>query len=543
VVNAPFVSVVVASYNMVRELPRTLYSLSPAYQGIPADEYEVVLVDNGSAVPPTAAEFAHLGLDLTVLTTPDPSPSPAAAMNRGIAVSSGEVVCVYVDGARIASPGLLRTAREAMTISPRSIVASRGRYLGFAPQRESILEGYNQAVEDVLLDSTGWEHDGYRLFAVSVFDESSRELWMDGISESNSLFLRRTMLAELGGLDERFVSPGGGLANLDLWARACEVPDGVPVVLLGEATFHQIHGGAATTANTAMLDAMFDEYERLRGRPYSVPEVRLHHWGSFVAPHDPTELAHVPTDERQRAGTARMPVGLWGLCPAALSRHVRRAGGAALAVFTGRAARRSFLRQENADVALVEASGLFDASWYAVQYPEVVKAGFEPVRHFLRRGRAEGRQPGPGFDAVWYLRNNRDLHRVDINPLVHFLRHGRDEGRWSRCVDAVAMAGAAALDNDEADLVAASALFDAAWYLEQNPDAISSGLPPHVHYLRLGRAQRRNPGPHFDAVRYLADHPDVRASHTDPLVHYLRHGQSEGRIVHPVPTTPPVADQ
>jgi len=38
----PKVSIVVISYNMGRELPRTLYSLSPMMQvGVSGDEYEV----------------------------------------------------------------------------------------------------------------------------------------------------------------------------------------------------------------------------------------------------------------------------------------------------------------------------------------------------------------------------------------------------------------------------------------------------------------------------------------------------------------------
>ena len=42
-------SLVVGLYNMGREVPRTLHTMSPAYQGVSAQEYEIVLVDNGSA--------------------------------------------------------------------------------------------------------------------------------------------------------------------------------------------------------------------------------------------------------------------------------------------------------------------------------------------------------------------------------------------------------------------------------------------------------------------------------------------------------------
>jgi cellulose synthase/poly-beta-1,6-N-acetylglucosamine synthase-like glycosyltransferase len=45
-------SVVVVAYNMAREMLRTLLSLSASYQrDIHADDYEVIVVDNGSTPP------------------------------------------------------------------------------------------------------------------------------------------------------------------------------------------------------------------------------------------------------------------------------------------------------------------------------------------------------------------------------------------------------------------------------------------------------------------------------------------------------------
>ena len=45
-------SVIVVVHNMAREAPRTLYSLSTDYQrDIVADDYEVLVVDNGSQPP------------------------------------------------------------------------------------------------------------------------------------------------------------------------------------------------------------------------------------------------------------------------------------------------------------------------------------------------------------------------------------------------------------------------------------------------------------------------------------------------------------
>ena len=71
-------------------------------------------------------------------------------------------------------------------------------------------------------------------------------------------------------MDERFALPGGGLANHDLYRRACAL-DGVElVVLLGEATFHQYHGGAATSRRFTW-DDMHADYPAIRGEPHRPP--------------------------------------------------------------------------------------------------------------------------------------------------------------------------------------------------------------------------------------------------------------------------------
>ena len=286
----PFLSVVVISHNMLRELPRTLESLSVACQkGIDRDDYEVVLIDNGSRHPPDQADFAALDLNLTVLGSDVVSPSPVAAINQGLRRARGEVIGVWIDGARMASPGLLANACSALRVSDQAFVGSRGRYLGFDSQSRSIRRGYSQTVEDQLLARSGWRENGYRLFEVSVFDESSGPTWFDPVAESNSLFMPRSLWQELGGYDPRFEGPGGGLVNLDTWTRACDLPGTLPIVLLGEATFHQMHGGVMTNSRRQrqMFAELNREYRAIRGHDYAYPLKSLCLWGRFTS-HPPT---------------------------------------------------------------------------------------------------------------------------------------------------------------------------------------------------------------------------------------------------------------
>jgi len=257
---------------MARELPRTLRSLAPGYQrGIRADDYEVIVVDNGSPEPVDAAMIESFpGRIRSVRLDPAP-PAPAHAANLGIDMADAEFVGLWIDGARLASPGLLARARLGRRLSEQPLVATLGWHLGPARHMDAHKVGYDRAAEDALLVSLEWEGDGYRLFSAATLAGSSARGWFAPMGESNALFMTKPMWQGLGGLDERFVLPGGGLSNHDLYRRACEVAGVELVVLLGEGTFHQIHGGAATSGRFGWRE-MHDEYVALRGHDYQPPQ-------------------------------------------------------------------------------------------------------------------------------------------------------------------------------------------------------------------------------------------------------------------------------
>jgi glycosyltransferase involved in cell wall biosynthesis len=201
----PKISLVVCAYNMARELPRTIRSLSPAMQrGVQKSDYEIVVVDNGSTEPFNEEECRKWDADLRTIPMASQSASPARAANHGIAAAGSDLIGVLIDGARLVSPGIISAALQAFRLCDRVVILTLGFHLGPKVQMESILEGYDQEQEDQLLLQSRWTEDSYRLFDISVFAGSSKHGWFRPMSESNAIFMRRELWKELGGFDERF---------------------------------------------------------------------------------------------------------------------------------------------------------------------------------------------------------------------------------------------------------------------------------------------------------------------------------------------------
>ncbi len=70
--------------------------------------------------------------------------------------------------------------------------------------------------------------------------------------------------------------------------------------------------------------------------------------------------------------------------------------------------------------------------------------------------------------------------------------------------------------------VAASPLFDAAWYAGSYADVDAADAARH--YVRQGAAEGRSPGPEFDGPWYLEQHPEIALAGGNPLLHYLAGG-------------------
>lgn len=80
-------------------------------------------------------------------------------------------------------------------------------------------------------------------------------------------------------------------------------------------------------------------------------------------------------------------------------------------------------------VNLFKKSKLFDAEYYLSRNKDVADAGMSPIKHFLRYGAQERRNPSEQFDVAYYIRSNPDVRDSGINPLYHYIKYGRAEGR------------------------------------------------------------------------------------------------------------------
>lgn len=265
---------------MSRQAENTLLSLSPAYQyGVDAQQYEVIIVENESPNLMRPEVIGSLPANFSYHLRKKPEPSPGAAINFGASLARGENICILIDGARMLSPGVLRNIILGHKLSDSAIVSTPGYHLGHQLQQEAVEVGYDTDSELQLLRSIDWPSDGYRLFEISCLNGSSLFGFFLPVSESNCISLPRRIWNRLSGYDTRFDLPGGGFINLDFYKRACEFAGVTHVILPGEGTFHQFHGGVTTggrhnSARNAYIQACNQQYRLLRGQDYESPRTR-----------------------------------------------------------------------------------------------------------------------------------------------------------------------------------------------------------------------------------------------------------------------------
>lgn len=273
----PSVSIVLVVYDMPDQARNTLLSLTSEYQlGTSPGDYEVIIVENESPRLIAPDFLQSLPENFSYFLRTETDPTPVHAINFGARQAQGLNICIMVDGARMLTPGLVRNIVRGHKIDDNVVVTVPSYHLGYQIQQEAVKGGYGVETERNLLRGIGWPSDGYRLFEISCLSRSCEPGFFLPNSESNCISMPREIWDELGGCDSRFNMCGGGFANLDLYKRACEYPDVQHVVLPGEGSFHQYHGGVTTGGKQgkdrdALMVAIIDQYREMRGGDYASP--------------------------------------------------------------------------------------------------------------------------------------------------------------------------------------------------------------------------------------------------------------------------------
>jgi len=239
-------TVIINFYNMRREAERTLFTLTSKYQNLSSKYYDVIALHNGSTQPLNKQWVESFGSNFRYFYFQSKHPSPVEAINHYVKKSKNEFVMCLIDGARMLSPKLLQYTLDAIKLAKHPFIYTVGMHIEHQMQNHLVTKGYNQNEEDKLIATVNWKDNGYELFSIASLAGSSQGGYFSYINESNCFTLKKKDFIKMGGYNEKFISPGGGLVNLDFFNKANEQLDFTPVLLLGEATFHQFHGGVAT---------------------------------------------------------------------------------------------------------------------------------------------------------------------------------------------------------------------------------------------------------------------------------------------------------
>lgn len=156
----------------------------------------------------------------------------------------------------------------------------------------------------------------------------------------------------------------------------------------------------------------------------------------------------------------------------------------------------------------VAPSPLFDIEYYGALHPEIDFRKTNPLEHYLKTPQIHRKDPHPLFDRGFYIAASPPLPS-GVDPLLHYLFESEGAARQPH------------------------ALFDPIFYVSAYSDVLQSRQLPLRHFITLGCAQHRNPHPLFNVVWYLSQTKDAEAERS-PLRHYLEKGATAGISPHPL---------
>jgi glycosyltransferase involved in cell wall biosynthesis len=173
----PHVSVIVPVFNNPEALAECIDTLYQ--QSYPADQFEIVVVDNAS-MPPLSLSRQH---SPTLTTVRCLTPGAYAARNAGVQVARGDIL-VFIDSDCLAESDWIASGVNALTANPDAVVGG----------------------EVAMLPPEAWSAVAYYQYLVGFFQQKNIE--EKGFSATANLFCRRQQFMVVGGFDESLYSGG-----------------------------------------------------------------------------------------------------------------------------------------------------------------------------------------------------------------------------------------------------------------------------------------------------------------------------------------------
>ena len=166
----PHISVIIPHLNQPEALGRCLASLEA--QTYPRAQFEVIVVDNGSANMPQEIVAGYAGVAL--LREEEPGPGPAR--NHGVAYAKG-AICAFIDSDCLADDGWLARIDEYFTDNANAKILGGDVHIARAdPDRLTDIEAYES------------------IYAYRMKEYIARQ----GFTGTGNLAIRRSILDEVG---------------------------------------------------------------------------------------------------------------------------------------------------------------------------------------------------------------------------------------------------------------------------------------------------------------------------------------------------------
>jgi len=244
----PLLSVIVIGFKMPEQLAQTLYTLSSAYQmGVSEQDYEVVVVENSSSDNFDESILPELGNNFHFFRREESAHTPVPAINFAFEKCRGASIGLMIDGARMLTPRVIQYVLMSQRISSHFFTIVPGYHLGEQGQHLNVSSGYDEQAEKELLKSTNWKENGYELFSIADISGANPHGYLQPIMECNCMFAPAESFKKIAYADERFTLRGGGAINLHMFRSLGLLEGSTLIVLPGEGSFHQYHGGVTTS--------------------------------------------------------------------------------------------------------------------------------------------------------------------------------------------------------------------------------------------------------------------------------------------------------